>query len=713
LRLLFYLLAGSAPALYAGESLLTRVVDVRSLSVAEAEQGREARITGVVVYVDRSGILIQDETGSTFFRPTERQMFLKVGDEIEVHGFTQMGRYLAGLGPSEVRVLRRGQNAPAISVGLDDVVFNRYFYQRVAVEGIVRSVDVKNDWIALRLAMGSRILEIRFAQSLPPNRKLVDARVRIKGISAGSINDQRQVVETFLRIQSWDDIEILDPAVPDELVPHLAPSELLSFHPFGRTERRIEVAGTVTAVYADGEIYLQEGKTAFAARLTGHVELSVGDRIELIGFAEVFQFAASVVDAEIRRRVPGKSPEAIAISSPDLLNALHDARLIAVEARVVDAFKSSDGYTLVLSGNNRSIQGYVAGDKAPPVIGSTVRVKGICHVEVAPSPGFVREAGAIYLRARSPDDVTVLESPGWWTPRKLVVALGVLACVILIVGIWIGLLHWQVRRKTIALRGHIESEAALEERQRIAQEFHDTLEQDLTGLALRLDTAATRAFDENGRQIMVVSRRLLARIQVETKNIVSNLRNTDPLETDLGTTLEALVKNCAGLNGIEVRLQTGAEPPPLAGSTLHHLHMMARESVNNALKHARATRITVYVTVERGRLVMRISDNGCGFDVGVETKGKSGHFGCIGIRERARKIGATVNWHSAPNQGAVVEMLLPLPAPGLGSSAVGPKASRKKAGRASPRNCHNFPTSVRFFQCHKTLSLFLSSMTTL
>lgn len=677
---LFYLLVGSVPALYAAESLLTRIADVRSLSVAEAEQGREARITGIVVYVERSGILVQDETGSTFFRPNEQQMFLRVGDEIEVHGITQMGRYLAGLGPSEVRVLRRGQNAPAIPVGFDDVVFNRYFYQRVAVEGIVRCFDVKNDWIALRLAMGSHILEIRFAQSLPPSRKLVDARVRIKGISAGSINDQRQVVETFLRIQSWDDIEVLDPAVPDELVPHLAPSELLSFHPLGRPERRIAVAGTVTAVYGDREIYLQEGTTAFAARLTRHVELSVGDRIELIGFAEIFQFAASVVDAEVWRRVPGISPEAIAIGSLDLLNALHDAQLVAVEARVADAFQSPDGYTLVLSGNNRSIQGYVPGDEPPPLIGSKVRVQGICRVEVVPSPSFVRAAGTIYLRARSPDDVTVLESPGWWTPRKLIVALGVLACVTSIVGIWIGLLHWQVRRKTIALRGYIESEAALEERQRIAQEFHDTLEQDLTGLALRLDTAATRAFDEKGRQIVVTSRRLLARIQVETKNIISNLRNTDPLETDLATTLDALVKNCADLSGIEVRLQTGAEPPPLAGSILHHLHMMARESVNNAIKHASATQITIYVTIERGRLVMRISDNGCGFDVDLETKGKSGHFGCIGIRERARKICATVSWHSAPNQGAVVEILMPMPAPVLGSSTVGPKASLEKIG---------------------------------
>lgn len=620
--------------LHGDELLLTRASDVRALSVTEARMEKEARLTGTVVYVERTGILVQDETASTFFRPTEQQLSLKVGDEVEVRGKTQMGRYFAGLGPSEVRVLGHASEPPTISVEYDDIVSARYFYQRVAVEGIVRSIEQKKDWIAVRLAMGPRILEVRFARPSPPNQNFVDARVRIKGISAGSINDQRQLIETFLRIQSWDDIEVIDPPTPADGVTRLKPEELLAFRPNGRPERRISVSGVVTAVFPKREIYLQQERTAFAARLAQTAELSVGDRVDLLGFVEVFQFAASVVDAEVRRSVPGTPPLPVAVASPDLLNSSHDTRLVTVEARIADAFKSPEGHFLVLADKKRTIQAYVPAEEILLAAGALVRVTGICHVELMPSPEFLRQPGAIHLKARSARDVLIVEAPRWWTPRKLMAALGVLAGVILIAGIWNVALHRQVRRKTEALRERIESEAALEERQRIAQEFHDTLEQDLTGLGLRLDSAATRAFDENGRKIMAVSRSLLARIQAETKNIVSNLRDPAPLETDLVTALEEVVKNSAGLVGLETELQVVVRPPALSGSTLHHLHMMARESVNNALKHANASRIVVAVTVEQGRLMLRISDNGRGLDNEAVTRGKSGHFGCVGIRTR-------------------------------------------------------------------------------
>jgi len=256
--------------------------------------------------------------------------------------------------------------------------------------------------------------------------------------------------------------------------------------------------------------------------------------------------------------------------------------------------------------------------------------------------------------------VVLLESPPWWTPRKLLISLGAFAGLILIAVVWNVLLHRQVRQQTAALRERIESEAALEERQRIAQDFHDTLEQDLTGLGLRLDAAATRAFDESGRHIMAVSRSLLARIQCETKNIVSNLRETNPWDGDFVETLKDIVRNCGGLEGINVELRLDACPPSLSGGTLHHLHLMVRESVNNALKHAQASEIAVATAMQDGRFVLRIIDNGRGLESETLTHGRSGHFGCIGIRERARKIGGAVAWHSVAGQGTTVEITLPI-----------------------------------------------------
>ena len=88
--------------------------------------------------------------------------------------------------------------------------------------------------------------------------------------------------------------------------------------------------------------------------------------------------------------------------------------------------------------------------------------------------------------------------------------------------------------------------------------------------------------------------------------------------------------------------------------------MIAQEAVTNAIKHAHATQITLHLSSTSKRLTLRISDNGVGFDPGTDTNGKPGHFGCIGIRERCRKIGADPVWQSEPTGGTFVTITLSL-----------------------------------------------------
>ena len=90
--------------------------------------------------------------------------------------------------------------------------------------------------------------------------------------------------------------------------------------------------------------------------------------------------------------------------------------------------------------------------------------------------------------------------------------------------------------------------------------------------------------------------------------------------------------------------------------------MIAQESVTNAIKHADAATIVLSLAMDEGRLRMTIRDDGRGFDAGTETSGQrrhSGHFGCMGMRERCRKIGAEIEWRSAPGEGTAVTVTLP------------------------------------------------------
>jgi signal transduction histidine kinase len=205
------------------------------------------------------------------------------------------------------------------------------------------------------------------------------------------------------------------------------------------------------------------------------------------------------------------------------------------------------------------------------------------------------------------------------------------------------------------LEQKVAHQATREERQRIAREFHDTLEQELAGLSIRLDAAATRPLDEKARKLLETSRSLVSRIQSEARNLVSDLREIEQAPP-LPAALQQLGSRIP--EGIQVILDLSpiATLPP---HITHDLRMIAQESITNAIKHSTASQITLHLSSTPSLLTLRVTDNGQGFDP-QETNGKPGHFGCMGIRERARKIGAEVTWDSVNGQGTSVRLSLPL-----------------------------------------------------
>lgn len=87
--------------------------------------------------------------------------------------------------------------------------------------------------------------------------------------------------------------------------------------------------------------------------------------------------------------------------------------------------------------------------------------------------------------------------------------------------------------------------------------------------------------------------------------------------------------------------------------------MIAQEAVTNVLKHAQASRVVLGLSFVNGLLCLSIADDGRGVKP-ESTQGQPGHFGCMGIRERALKIGAEVKWESEAGKGTTVCVELPL-----------------------------------------------------
>ena len=378
-----------AGAVTAAERLLTKAIEVRSLSPDEADSGVPVALRGIVVFIDGTSsvsVFVQDETSTTFFRTRDSNpaRLPKIGDEIELTGKTRMGLYLPGLDYSTFKVLGHRPLPRGIPASYDDLYFGRYHYQRVSVEGIVRSVAPFDPARALiRLAIGSRVIDARVEMPAAGAPALVDCRVRITGLAAGLINaTRRQLVQPNVRVLDWTEIEVLAPAPPVVDLPQISAEELLAFRVTGHGERRVRIEGVVTAAFPPDQIFLRQGATAFAVRLDRAPAVSPGDRAIVAGFPTMERYSASVVDAELVHRQPGEAALPLRIEPLEALFGLpgdnqagkHDGNLVSVVATLRDAFKIEGGTALLVQGRERTLQARLPeGVEAPP-LGSSVRI---------------------------------------------------------------------------------------------------------------------------------------------------------------------------------------------------------------------------------------------------------------------------------------------------------------------------------------------------
>jgi signal transduction histidine kinase len=662
---------------FAAGAPLSRAIDIRMLPYERSLEKLPVDLTATIGFVESGGTaFVQDDTAGTHlhFKPTRND--LHVGDHVRIQGTTTAGLYFPGVDVTELQILGHGAPPSAAPASYDDLATGRFHYQRVIVEGLGRTLTPLDEKRSLlRLAIGSRVLEVRVDAPLETAPSLIDARLRITALAAGGINDRRQLVFPYIRVTDWNDVVITKAALPLEALPITSVVTLLQFGAADEPHHRARIRGTVLAAFSDGRVFLRDAtpppppretpkdaqpkppqSPSIAIRLMSAVNLTPGHRAEIIGFPIMAGFSASLADALVLATEPDASPAPAVVSLKEFQDGSHDADLVHLTTPAVlnDFFRSADGFELRLTSNGIPLRAFLLQSNAPEFeIGTSVELTGICLVESSTDKGFRSQAERASLLLRSADDIQVVHSAPFWTAGRLVIASSILAGLVLLAFIWIA----AQRRQIGVLSSRIVQQATLDERQRIAREFHDTLEQELTGLSLRLDAATTRPLEDKARTLIETSRSLVSRIQSEARNLVADLRDTAQLH-DLFSALREIQTR---MPPNAPALQLDLHPiPPITGPVSHHLRMIAQEAITNALKHAQATELTLHLSSTGDMLTLSISDNGQGLTASAVTTGQPGHFGCMGIRERCRKINANVDWQSQPKQGTIVTVRLPL-----------------------------------------------------
>ena len=202
--------------------------------------------------------------------------------------------------------------------------------------------------------------------------------------------------------------------------------------------------------------------------------------------------------------------------------------------------------------------------------------------------------------------------------------------------------------------------AVLAERNRIAREIHDNLAQDILGISVQLELVARLlpAAAESAKPHLDRARILVRNSMAEARRYVWDLRSQDLEHKDLPTALNDTARRLTRDSGAQVLVQVTGTFRPVPSAIENNLLRIAQEAVNNSVKHAGAQRIMIDLHFETDALQLRVQDDGHGFDSAVENR--DGHFGLVGMRERAQEIAGELKIQSDPESGTQVVVDVPL-----------------------------------------------------
>lgn len=200
------------------------------------------------------------------------------------------------------------------------------------------------------------------------------------------------------------------------------------------------------------------------------------------------------------------------------------------------------------------------------------------------------------------------------------------------------------------------SAARSAERTRLAREIHDTLAQDLTAIALQLESALRDVPAESPAAPRIETALDVARASMaQARASVLSLR-ADPLAgRALAAALAALARRVTSETGVRVTLHERG-PAALPYEIEGELFRIASEALANARRHARATHVEIELVATDGAVVLRVRDDGVGFDTRVRDDGR---FGLRGMAERARLVGGRLRVESDGASGTLVEAVVP------------------------------------------------------
>jgi len=395
-----------------------------------------------------------------------------------------------------------------------------------------------------------------------------------------------------------------------------------------------EVSGGVT-YSGNGFFFLQNGGDGLKVLSSGACP-EVGDEVCVLGQPSLEGGRIVFVAKTWKRLGRRPVPEAHKVSAADLVDAdesrsgVNGLRVV-VEGRAIGV--TENGFAVNVDDVPVNVMvsplpDFMEGcEKTHP----KVRITGIAELMIDPSALLGRDGYVmgVKLDVSRPQDVELLPDLAYLAARRdrtfYMVGLGL---ILLLAAVIVTFAVVVFRQR----RGLFRTNTIMAERKRMADDIHDTIEQHLVGAGMLLKINRIQEAQD-----------VLVRAKREIRDIVWGLKNDDMMRLSPAEMLRQLAhaENIKGIYRVDTKLD--GLPAQLDAAQMRDLSLIVRETIGNAVKHGGAKHIAVSSDpLDGGGWLLRISNDGTPFDPTTAPGANEGHFGIEGMRQRARRLGATV-----------------------------------------------------------------------
>jgi signal transduction histidine kinase len=634
---------------------------IRRLSPEQASLGYPIRVRGVITMdAPAPDFIIQDASAGIFVEGSVSPRYPHVlGQFVEVEGVTGPGKFAPVIRETKLRVLGHRALPKAPLFPFSQVANGQQDSQWAQVRGIVRSAALdRSSWRETTLALRVASEGGEFSVRVPINHEQdfsswVDSEVLIEGVCGSLYNADRQLTGILFYVPRLSFIKVEAPAK------EVPVSALLRFSPGMGARHRVRVRGVVEYQHVGSDLFLQIQGKGLHVLTPQSTPLAAGDLVDVLGFPAMGGTMPILENAVFHRLGHRKEPD------PEKMDLdkpweQFDSALVTTDAKLLSRQAQPDGIRILLQSGEVLFDATLPpgfGGDAPIPLNSEVRVTGICLVR---SGGLWSTPESLHLVLRSSRDIVVLTTPSWWNLRHTLWLLAITVGILLVVTAWVVLLGKRLREQMFITRQKLKHSAVLEERNRIARELHDTLEQELAGITMQLDLA-TDCFQQAPRvaqQALETARDMSRHSMIEARRSVWDLRCQLLQHGDLVSAISQIVEPLVSREHAKVNVNIKGSPVRLPGQKEMNLLRIAQEASANAVKHGRAQQVQIELLYASTSICLTVTDDGTGF--AASQTSPTGHFGLLDMRERAQSMGSELKIDSEPGRGTRITVNVPM-----------------------------------------------------